>query len=207
MAATCLNTRPICYDFSGDPPSLGCYIDCVLPQIFDVIAVLGVATAIALSIWLVFLTIRNTENPEFLQTLGQRWVLLLLFIIIVATRGGIIFIPLSFIGISDIESYEEFYQQLIDITDVTRGDGYETIDLREQSEGMQETVDDELSDAERFINSVDQSIIDNANPNDCTNAHRTICSASTSDYCNKDYCINCYVSGEVDIPSMCLDNL
>ena len=122
----CSNIGASCYDFAGDPPSLGCYIDCVLPNIFDVISVIFVAIAIAMTLWLIFQTIRNSENQEFLQTVGKRWVLLILFIIIVATRGGIIFIPLKFLGFEGLTAYDSFYQGFIDMLDVTRNEGGNT---------------------------------------------------------------------------------
>lgn len=92
-----------CSQYVWDNPNLVEYLICALPNIFFVAQMIGAAIAVGMTIYLIYYTARNLDNPKALSELGMKWMWLFLFVLIVASGGGIIFIPLTFLGFEGAE--------------------------------------------------------------------------------------------------------
>jgi len=108
-----------CYEWS-EPPDFVETISCMLPNIFQAIQWIGIAAAFVIAIWLIFQMITKQDNPEVIKGMFMKWVYLVIFIAVVATNGGVIFVPLKLIGLGSSSTWIEVFSNALD----SLGDSY-----------------------------------------------------------------------------------
>lgn len=92
------NAQGACASFAWEQPDLVGYIKCVKLNLLLTIQLIAAVAAFIMTIFLIFHTARNLDNPKELSNIGMRWLYLFIFVIIVATAGRAIFIPLTSLG-------------------------------------------------------------------------------------------------------------
>lgn len=96
-----------CYDFEAEvPPTLGKYLQCVLPDIYAKFQIIMIATALILGMILVLKIAMNRENPDFLAEVPTRVMYLIIFALLIAGAGGFLLnLFLRLFGFGDVQTW------------------------------------------------------------------------------------------------------
>ena len=89
-----------CYgSLSAEPKTLGEIIPCVLNQSWQFMKKIFVAMALILTMYLIFVTVKNRENSKALEELPSKWMYLIIFALLAFGAGGTILnIIFKFLG-------------------------------------------------------------------------------------------------------------
>ena len=105
-----------CAQFVWEDPDLGGYIGCVVPSIFNAVQLIAAGVAFVITIYLIYYTVTNLDNPQVLKDIGSKWIYLFIFVLVVVAGTGIIFIPLRAFGFEGFDYWlgvlEEFANAL-----------------------------------------------------------------------------------------------
>ncbi len=106
-----------CYEWAGTPPSLGCYIECVLPTVWTMVTYIFAAIAIILVIVLIYKTVTayGSGNAQSLQELPMKWAyVLILALLAIGVGGTILNILLPWLGFPGVDDWIEVFQAFLD---------------------------------------------------------------------------------------------
>jgi len=106
--------RISCYpDWIGDPPSVGAYLECVIPTIWTAVKVILIAIAIILTMILIFKWVTNMYNPKVLEEMPSRAKYLLFFVIIIVGGGSALNILLRFLGFGGFDPWFDLFNEML----------------------------------------------------------------------------------------------
>lgn len=98
----------------SDP--IGDYVGCVIGEAFKKVRAIVVAITIILTMFLIFKTVTSVGKPKILEELPQKWLYLILLVILVFGGGAIINITLKFFGFGNfatlVKPFDDFLNLL-----------------------------------------------------------------------------------------------
>lgn len=95
-----------CYDWTGEPPALVTYLECVLPRVWGIVQTIFVTIAVILAMYLIFKTVTSRDNPDELAQLPSKWMYLIVLVLLAVGAGGTFLnIMLRFLGFGDFDTW------------------------------------------------------------------------------------------------------